>query len=174
MGIQSLLGSVWEQDLHWGQGLSLQLGGVMMSCKQGTVPETGLAVTTSTIRKTRLLSVPRKDGCSRLWLPLFLGHKLPNSFASRVQTAFGFLWVTWKLFIAATDSCPLHGQWTNYSNASNSEAPSGSLLHFCKPLHCLLKHSLFPTICPAYCSHSICPRHIRPSLLLYNYPVAIL
>lgn len=115
MGTQSLLGSVWKQNLHWRQGLSPQLGGVMTSCKQDTVPETGLAVMSSTIRKIRLVSVPRKDGCSRLWLPLLLGYKFLNSSASRVQTAFGFPWITWKLFTAATGSCPLHGQWTNYS-----------------------------------------------------------
>lgn len=83
--------------------------------------------------------MPRKDEGSRLWLPLLLGHKFPNSSASRVQTAFGFPWGTWKLFTAAGDSCPLHGQWTNYANAPNSEALSGRLLHFCKPLHALLK-----------------------------------
>lgn len=62
----------------------------------------------------------------------------------------------------------------NYSNTPNSEALSGSLLHFCKLLHPLLKYSLFLTICSAYCSHSICSRHIRPSQLLYNYPAATL
>lgn len=173
-GLQSLLGCVWKQNLHWGQGLSPQLASAMASCKQDTVPETGLAVTPSTTRKTRLLSVPRKNECSRLWLPLLPGQKFPNSSASRVQTAIGFPWVTWKLFTAATDSRSLYGQWTNYSNAPNSEALSGSLLHFCKLLHPLLKYSLFLTICSAYCSHSICSRHIRPSQLLYNYPAATL
>lgn len=66
------------------------------------------------------------------------GTQVPKLFCQQ-SAAFGFPWGTWKLFTAAGDSCPLHGQWTNYSNAPNSEALSGRLLHFCKPLHALLK-----------------------------------
>lgn len=99
------------------------------------------------------------------------GTQVPKPFCQQSVDSF---WLSLEALHCCNRSVSSAGTVNKLLNAPNSEAPSGSLLHFCKPLHPLLKHNSFLTICLAYCSHSICSRHIRPSQLFYNCPAATL
>lgn len=102
------------------------------------------------------------------------GIQVPKLFCQQSADSF---WLSLD-YLEALHCCNrfTSSAWTvnKLLNAPKSEAPWGSLLHFCKPLHPLLKHSVLLATCSAYCSHTIRSRHIRPSQLLHHYPVAIL
>lgn len=170
MGLRGLLGSVWKQNLQWGQRLSPWLAGVTtnwlhisrtQSCK-GWLSRSGL------LEKSGLLAAPRKDESSRLWFSLCSWDR--SSWAPVQQSAMEHL--AFSGYLEALFHCsrnvPTKQTVTNCLNALNSQAQAyhifvshttpcwsaGSL--FRSTLHgwLLPQHLLF---CPT------CSWHIRPS-----------
>lgn len=103
------------------------------------------------------------------------GTGVPKLHRSRVWTVLSFPWGTWKFSIVAADVRPPHGQWANYSNALNSQAPGGSSAYFYRSLHLLLQRKEFVS---EQAARTVNPTAFAPGTrgpqLLQNYPTATL